>query len=100
MRVYLADLTHTYSLPDSALTVPLNIGYIKVHAVQEMGPEVEIRLFKHPEKLLAAVHDAPPDVLGLSNYGWNEQINLHLGRCLREKHPHMLMVAGGPNIDP
>ena len=100
MRIYLADLAHTYSLPDSALTVPLNIGYIKAYTVQELDPEVDIRLFKHPENLLAAVHDAPPDVVGLSNYGWNEQINLHLGRYLRGKYPDMLMVAGGPNIDP
>ncbi len=100
MRVYLADLAHTYSVPDRALTIPLNIGCIKAYAVQELGPEVDIRLFKHPEKLLATVHNAPPDVLGLSNYGWNEQLNLHLGRYLRGKYPDMLMVAGGPNIDP
>jgi radical SAM superfamily enzyme YgiQ (UPF0313 family) len=99
MRIYLADLAHTHSLPDSVLTVPLNIGYIKAYAVEQLGPEVDIRLFKHPEKLLAAVHDAPPDVVGLSNYGWNEQINLHLGRYLRGKYPDLLMVAGGPNID-
>ncbi len=100
MRVYLADLVHTYSRPDSALPVPLNIGYIKAYAMEQLGSEVDIRLFKHPEKLLAAVHDAPPDVVGLSNYGWNEQINLHMGRYLRGKHPDLLMVAGGPNIDP
>jgi radical SAM superfamily enzyme YgiQ (UPF0313 family) len=68
--------------------------------MEQLGSEAEIQLFKHPEKLLAAVHDAPPDVLGLSNYGWNEQLNLHLGRYLRGKYPDMLMVAGGPNIDP
>jgi putative methyltransferase len=100
MHVYLADLAHTYSLPDSALTVPLNVGYIKAYAIEQLGSNVEIRLFKHPEKLLAAVYDDAPDVLGLSNYGWNEQINLHLGRYLREKYPDMLIVAGGPNIDP
>ena len=68
--------------------------------MEHLGPQADIRLFKHPEKLLAAVHDAPPDVVGLSNYGWNEQINLHMGRYLRGKYPDLLMVAGGPNIDP
>ena len=52
MRVYLADLAHTHSLPDSALTVPLNIGYIKAYAVEHLGSEVDIRLFKHPENCL------------------------------------------------
>ncbi len=59
MRVYLADLVHTYSRPDSALPVPLNIGYIKAYAMEQLGSEVDIRLFKHPEKLLSAIHEAP-----------------------------------------
>ena len=28
-KIFLADLAHTASVPDSALTVPLGIGYVK-----------------------------------------------------------------------
>jgi len=100
MRIYLADLAHTQSVPDSALTVPLNIAYIKAYAQEHLGEDVEIRLFKHPEKLLQAVYETKPDVFGLANYGWNEQLNLTVGHFIRKSCPETLIVAGGPNIDP
>jgi radical SAM superfamily enzyme YgiQ (UPF0313 family) len=99
MKIYLADLVHTYSVRDNSLLVPLNIGYIKAYAVQEHGPSVDIRLFKHPEKLLTAVYEEEPAIVGLSNYGWNEQLNLEIGRKIRNMYPDTLIVTGGPNID-
>ena len=100
MRVYLADLAHTHSVSDASLPVPLSIGYLKAYAVAAFGESVEISLFKHPERLLARVAEALPEVIGLSNYGWNANLNLAVGRYLREALPEVLIVAGGPNIDP
>jgi hypothetical protein len=48
---------------------------------------------------MAAVHEAPPDVIGFANYGWNEQLNLVVGAHMRTCAPEALIVAGGPNID-
>ena len=104
MRVSLADLAHTYSVSDASLPVPLGIGYIKAYAVAALGAAlgeaVEIELFKHPERFLARVGEAPPDVIGLANYGWNANLNLAVGRFLRQTLPDVPIVAGGPNIDP
>lgn len=100
MRIYLADLAHTYSVSDASLPVPLGIGYLKAYAVAALGAAVEIELFKHPERLLARVAEAPPDVIGLANYGWNVNLNLAVGRHLRQTLPDVPIVAGGPNIDP
>ena len=100
MRVYLADLAHTHSVGDASLTVPLSIGYLKAYAVADHGDAVDISLFKHPERLLARVAVAPPQVVGLANYGWNANLNLAVGRHLRQTLPEALIVAGGPNIDP
>lgn len=99
-RIYLADLAHTHAVKDSALTVPLGIGYIKAYAVAAFGSDVDIQLFKHPEKFLEAIYASPPDIVGMTNYGWNEHLNLQIGRHVREKAPSALIVVGGPNIDP
>ena len=98
--VYLADLAHTQAVSDASLTVPLNIGYLKAYAVAALGDSVEVRLFKHPERFLAAVAAQTPDVIGLANYGWNEHLNVQIGRYLRRRLPNVLIVIGGPNIDP
>ena len=99
MKILLADLMHTYSVRDTSLIVPLNIGYIKAYAVAEHGPLVDIRLFKHPEKLLTQLYNEQPEIVGLSNYGWNEQLNIKIGGKIRELYPDTLIVLGGPNID-
>jgi len=100
VKIYLADLSHTYSLKDVALAVPLGIGYIKAYAENQHGADVDISLFKHPEKLLAALAETPPDIVGLSNYGWNTNLNHVIGGYIRKTYPETLIISGGPNIDP
>lgn len=99
-KIALADLAHTYSVSDRALTVPLGIGYVKAYAVEALKDEVEIDLFKHPERFLNAVHEKRPSIIGFANYGWNENLNREVGRHVRQLLPEALIVAGGPNIDP
>jgi radical SAM superfamily enzyme YgiQ (UPF0313 family) len=82
------------------LTVPLGIGYLKAYASEYHGDSVDIQLFKHPDRLLEAIHQKSPDIVGLANYGWNESLNLTLGTYIRSQLPKILIVAGGPNIDP
>jgi radical SAM superfamily enzyme YgiQ (UPF0313 family) len=99
-KIFLADLAHTHSVRDTSLLVPLNIGYIKAYAVAAHGSDVDITLFKHPEELLSKTLEQRPDIIGFSNYGWNENLNRSLGEYIRKVLPDALIVAGGPNIDP
>lgn len=99
IKIFLADLAHTFSTSDASLLVPLNIGYLKAYAESIHGSSVNITLFKHPEKLLSQVETERPDIIGLSNYGWNENLNRAIGGYIRETLPNALIVAGGPNID-
>lgn len=46
-----------------------------------------------------ALSGTPIDLIGLSCYTWNWQLNLELARCLKETHPNALVVAGGPDPD-
>ena len=65
LHIYLADLTHKTTKATN-YTIPLNIGWSAAYLKKNFGNDVEMRLFKCPEKLLSAVRDHPPDVLGLS----------------------------------
>ena len=99
-RIFLADLAHTYSVSDRSLPMPLSIGYIKAYADHAHGKDVDIRLFKHPERFLAALHAERSEIVGFANYGWNQNLNLQIGRHVRRVLPGALIVAGGPNLDP
>ena len=99
-KIFLADLAHTASVTDRSLTVPLGIGYVKAFCDHALGNTVDIRLFKHPDKFLAAAHAERPDVFGFANYGWNANLNREIGRHIRKNFPDAMIVAGGPNIDP
>ncbi len=99
MRIYLADLAHTYSVDDRSLPIPLGIGYIKAYALENLGDSVSIELFKHPDRLMETINREPPDIIGFANYGWNEKLNKSVGAHVRSLAPNALIVAGGPNID-
>ena len=99
MLVYLADLAHTYSTKNESLMVPLNIGYVKSYAMEQHGKSLNIKLFKNPKNLLVELHKNKPDLLGFSNYGWNENLNLKIGKFAKLKYQDITIVSGGPNID-
>ena len=99
MNILLADLVHTNSVHTKSLLIPLNIGYLKSYALAKHGSAIDIQLIKEPQELLSKVYKDKPQIVGLSNYGWNEQLNLHIGRKIRSMFPKTLIVMGGPNID-
>ena len=56
-----------------------------------------MQIFREPQDLKAAIDSAPPDVLGLSNYAWNEELSHHFATYLKQRHPETLVCMGGPN---
>ena len=99
MLVYFADLAHTHSTENKSLMVPLNIGYLKAYALEQHKNNVDIKLFKDPKKLLEAFNEKLPDLLGLSNYGWNEDLNFRIGKFIKMEFPKTAIISGGPNMD-
>ena len=85
MLIYLADLAHTHSTKNESLMIPLNIGYLKAFAMEQHKDKLNIKLFKDPNKLLKSLHDENPDLVGLSNYGWNADLNLKIGKYIKFK---------------
>ena len=97
MLIYLADLVHDYR-PNHFCT-PLNIGYVGSFLKAQFGDDVEVRLFKSPGKLLETVRmEKAPDVVGLSNYSWNLELNKTVARRLAATEPETVVIQGGPHM--
>lgn len=94
--IYLADLAHNH-IPGN-YTVPLNVAYIGAYIMKLFGDVVDLRLFKYPNDLLDACKQKKPDILGLSNYLWNKDLNFQIGTYLKEEYSDLLILLGGPSF--
>lgn len=94
--IYLSDLF--YSQNAKFHGVPLNIGHIGNALKVTYGDKAEIELFKYPEELLAALKKKKPQVLGLSNYVWNQRLSLKFARLAKSISREIITVMGGPHI--
>jgi radical SAM superfamily enzyme YgiQ (UPF0313 family) len=99
MRIYLGDLGHN-QLTISSDVYPLGIADLAAYLPAYFGrPEpLDIRLFREPQDLKTALDQAPPDVLGLSDYSWNSLLSLSFARYAKARDPKVLTLIGGPNF--
>jgi tRNA A37 methylthiotransferase MiaB len=96
-RVWIADLTYTQQTI-AADVMPNAIGGIATYAERWTPLSSPIRIFKYPEKLVAALErEGPPDIIGFSNYVWNGDLSLAFTRVLKRKAPNTVVIFGGPN---
>ena len=97
LKIYLADLTYsTVVIANDVFT--LNVGLIASYTLNKFKKYVDISLFKHIDELEKAVIESPPDILGLSNYCWNERIGYDIFKIAKDSNPNILTVSGGPNF--
>jgi putative methyltransferase len=54
---------------------------------------------KQAEEDLAGLYRDAPDILGLSCYTWNWDLQCEVARWARQRNPKCLIVAGGPDPD-
>jgi radical SAM superfamily enzyme YgiQ (UPF0313 family) len=97
LKVWLADLTYTQQTIASDV-VPAAVGMIGEFVRANMAEPPEIRIFKFPEDLAAALDRERPDVLGVSNYVWNGALASAFCRRVKEAWPDTVTVMGGPNF--
>src|SRR4030095_819632 len=98
MKVYLADLGHN-QLTVSSDVYPLAIANLATYALAHAGPRnsLDIRLFREPQDLKAALDEDTPDVLGLSSYSWNHNLAVSFARYAKNRNTRTLTLMGGPN---
>ncbi len=94
--VYFADLVHNYA-SKGPHTFPVNVGYIASYARKIYKDELEIRLFKYPLDLIRAIKQNKPDILALSNYTWNLNLNNNIISWAKSLSADIVTVYGGPD---
>ena len=85
LRIYLADLIHDRHVYN--YSVPLNVGYITALVNKRLGKSIETQIFKFPDDLISSMKSAAPDILALSNYDWNVNLNRAFINIAREINP-------------
>lgn len=104
MKLYLADLVHNAMAGGNVITgnldftVPLNVGSVGAYVKKIFQDDVDLALFKYADELLEQIDESPPTVVGFSNYAWNAELNAEIGRYIKEYHPEVMIVMGGPGI--
>ncbi len=99
MKIFFGDLVHTWEKV-SLWTFPLNVGYVGAYARKELAgrADVELRIFKRPELMIQAIRQENPDIVGLSHYVWNANLNRLVFQLAKRCDPGILTVGGGPNF--
>lgn len=95
-RIYFADLTHT-TITISNDSFPLNIGLVASY-LKSFYPDLEVSLFKYPDTLKKALDNELPDIIALSNYPWNRNLDLSFLKYTKAKNKKCITVMGGPNM--
>lgn len=96
-KAFICDLTHT-ALGISALTFPLGASFVASYAQAKLGDRFDVRLFKFPCSLSAAIMADRPQVLGFSGYSWNFELNYSVAEWIKQRFPGTAIVFGGPNF--
>ena len=97
--IYLADLCHNqFGLARSSIS--LGVGTIGAYLIKKFEKKVNIKLFTVYEDLMEACKIKKPDIVGLANFGWNENLTVKTVSVLRRDFPNVLIITGGANISP
>ena len=79
---------------------PLGVGYIAQYAKQKFGKDVDVAIYKEIDKFFEKMKERAPDVVGLTLFYWNNDLNKYVIKCLREMFGNKVtIVLGGPSID-
>ncbi len=100
LRIVLGDLNYFNKYSEYINTVPLNIGYLASYAKNRFENDIDISLHKDPDAFFQDVSDSRPDIVGLSFYYWNTDLDTAMISQLRQMYGEDLtIVMGGPSVD-
>ena len=100
MKIAFLDLVHL-TRGGHTNTVPLGIGLLATYLKNNIPGELDIKLFKDPNEISNVLKSSEwvPDVIGISQYSWNSQLNLYFAGLVKKSNSKCLVVAGGPNLE-
>ncbi len=65
---------------------------------KRFGDNVDIKIFKYPELLTAALKCRPPDIIGFANYCWNDALNEFFCEKVKSISKSIITLKGGPQF--
>jgi radical SAM superfamily enzyme YgiQ (UPF0313 family) len=99
LKILFGDLGYFNKFTRQTNYIPLNIGYVAQYTKSLYSEDVDVRLFKNAEKLLTDASHSRPDVVALSFYYWNADLNYVLVKKLRALYgADLTIVWGGPSV--
>jgi tRNA A37 methylthiotransferase MiaB len=96
IEISFADLSHTGKTVDANF-FPLGSGFVAAYAQEYLGDEIDVQLFKYPTDFADYLDKTIPRIACFANYSWNLNLNYEFARRLKERHPGVVIVFGGPN---
>ena len=96
LKIALGDLRHRTIGRHSTL-MPLGIGLIASYCKSQLSGS-DIRMYDNPDEILDEIDEWQPDVIGLSNYMWNAEINNLVFQYAKKVKNNTLCIAGGPEF--
>lgn len=97
LKIALGDLRHR-TLGRHSVLMPLGIGLIASYLKKNIQDKVDIRLYENPTKLFNEISIWEPNIIGLSNYMWNAELNRLVFTYAKKLHKDVICVAGGPEF--
>lgn len=96
VRLWLCDLCYTQQIV-SAEVMPMAVGGIATFCEAQLDFPSEVRVFKYPERLIEALDEGPPAIIGFSNYCWNLELSYRFAQLIKRRYPDTVVIMGGPN---
>ena len=101
VKIMLGDLNY-HNVHQSIMfqSVPINIGYIGQYVNQKFGKEAHVSLYKDPHEFFSKLKEDKPDIVALSQYIWNTDLNRLMIQKIRGLYGKNVLIAlGGPSTD-
>ncbi|MBF0588819.1 MAG: radical SAM protein [Magnetococcales bacterium] len=95
ISIVFADLLHT---GHGCRTVPYSAAVVAAYAKQQLGPKVDLKIFKHPQSFSLWLQKGEPLHLAcFSHFIWNGALAYAFAERIKARYPHCVTLFGGPN---
>ncbi|MFA4825877.1 MAG: radical SAM protein [Methanoregula sp.] len=78
--------------------MPLGIGLIAAYSQSRFENDINIQLFDDSNAIFKEIPRIQPDVVGLTNFCWNSEINRLVFKKAKKINPSVVCIAGGPEF--
>ncbi len=97
LKIALGDIRHR-TVGRHSVLMPLGIAFLASYAKKKLGDAVDIRLYENPDIIFHDIKTWQPDILGLTNFMWNAELNRLVFKFAKEENPQIVCAGGGPEF--